>query len=92
MTSQRQSEKTTSKVEFQSPVRLLADGEPVRAEEPGYAAPCLADIDQDGVKDLLVGQYNDGKIAVYKGLSDGKFGKRKWLQASGEVAMVPDVW
>jgi hypothetical protein len=51
--------------EFQPPVRLKADGLPVRVESPGYAAPCWADIDGDGKKDLLVGQFHGGKIHFY---------------------------
>jgi hypothetical protein len=78
--------------EFESPVRLKADGDPVRVESPGYAAPCWADIDGDGKKDLLVGQFRDGKIKVYKNLGDGKLASGKWLQAAGEVAEVPGVW
>jgi hypothetical protein len=78
--------------EFQPPVRLRADGVPIRVEEPGWAAPCWADIDGDGRKDLLVGQFNDGKIRVYKNLGDGKLAPGEWLQADGAVAQIPGVW
>jgi len=77
---------------FSAPVRLKANGEFISTEEPGYASPCLADIDGDGNKDLLVGQFNMGKIKVYKGAGDGKFSKGKWLRAGGKVAEVPGVW
>lgn len=82
--------------EFEAPVMLTAGGEEIVTESPGYAAPCLADIDGDGVRDLLVGQFRDGKISFYKGLKtdDGKlaFAKQKFLQAEGEDAVVPGVW
>jgi FG-GAP-like repeat len=78
--------------EFKPPVRLQAAGSPVRVEGPGYAAPCWADIDGDGKKDLLVGQFNGGKIRVFKNLGDGKLAAGKWLQAEGAVAEVPGVW
>jgi FG-GAP-like repeat len=78
--------------EFQPPVRLKADGVPVRVESPGYAAPCWADIDGDGRKDLLVGQFNKGKICVYRNLGDGKLAAGEWLKAEGAVAEVPGVW
>jgi len=78
--------------EFQRPVRLLGGDQPVRVESPGYAAPCLADVDGDGAKDLLVGQFNQGKIMVYKNLGDGKFAAGSWLEAEGAVAEVPGVW
>ena len=43
-------------------------------------------------KDLLVGQFADGKIRFYKNLGAGKLAAGEWLQAEGEVAKVPGVW
>ena len=77
---------------FHPPVRLKADGVPIRVESPGYAAPCLADVDGDGKPDLLVGQFNGGKIQVFKGLGGGKFATGTWLRAEGKAAEVPGVW
>jgi hypothetical protein len=80
------------KIEFHPPVRLEAAGQPVKVESPGYASPCWADVDGDGKKDLLVGQFAKGKIAVYKNLGGGKLAERQWLQADGKDAEVPGVW
>ena len=77
---------------FHPPVLLKAGGAPIRVEAPGYAAPCLADVDRDGKMDLLVGQFRQGKIQVFKGLGGGKFAKGTWLQADGKAAEVPGVW
>ena len=78
---------------FEDPVRMTAgDGEVVRVEAPGYAAPCWGDVDGDGHSDLLVGQFNDGKISVYRGREDGTLAAHEWLEASGDVAQVPGVW
>lgn len=79
-------------MEFEAPVRLKAEGKEVRVESPGYAAPCWADIDGDGKKDLLVGQFHGGKILVYRNLGDGKLAAGEWLKADGAVAEVPGVW
>ena len=81
-----------SAAEFERPVRLKADGVAVRVESPGYAAPCWADLDGDGNKDLLVGQFNKGKIRVFKNQGEGKLAAGVWLQAEGQVAEVPGVW
>jgi hypothetical protein len=81
-----------SAAEFERPVRLKADGVPIRVESPGYAAPCWADIDGKGKKDLLVGQFNQGKIRVFKNLGAGRLAAGTWLQAGGEPAEVPGVW
>jgi hypothetical protein len=78
--------------EFEKPVRLKGGDAFMRVEGPGWAAPCVADIDRDGKPDLLVGQFNKGKIRVYKGHGDLKFGPGEWLKAAGEVAEVPGVW
>ena len=78
--------------EFHPPVRMKANGAPVRVEEPGWACPCWADMDGDGRKDLLVGQFNGGKIRVYENLGDGKLAAGDWLKADGAVAEIPGVW
>jgi hypothetical protein len=81
-----------SAVEFEKPVRLKAGGVPIRVEAPGYACPCLADLDGKGRMDLLVGQFSGGKIQLFKGLAGGQFAKGSWLLAGGKPAEVPGVW
>lgn len=78
--------------EFEAPVRLMSNGEPIRVESPGYASPCWADINGDGNKDLLVGQFNGGKIRLFLNQGDGELGEGKWLETEGEIAEVPGVW
>jgi hypothetical protein len=77
---------------FEAPVRLKADGVPVRVESPGFASPCWADIDGDTKKDLLVGQFHQGKILVCKNRGDGKLAAAEWLMAQGAVAEVAGRW
>lgn len=78
--------------DFEAPVRLKGGDVAIRVESPGYAAPCWADLDGDGKKELLVGQFNQGKIRVFNHLVGEKFAPGIWLQAEGNVAEVPGVW
>jgi hypothetical protein len=81
-----------SAASFETPVRLKAGDAAIRVESPGYAAPCWADLDGDGKKELLVGQFNQGKIRVFQHLGAQKFAPGAWLQAEGKVAEIPGVW
>lgn len=78
--------------EFEKPVRLKAGKDFVKVEAPGYAAPCLFDVDRDGKADLVVGQFNKGKLRFYKGEGELKFAEGAWLKAGGKPAEVPGVW
>jgi hypothetical protein len=83
---------TCAATDFAPPVMLKANGVPIRVEAPGYACPCWCDIEGKGRKDLLVGQFANGQINVYKHLGDGKFAAGEWLKAEGKIAEVPGVW
>lgn len=80
--------------EFETPVLLTSEGKAIAVESPGYACPCLADVDGDGIKDLLVGQFRGGKISVFRGKENGSidFAAHAWLEADGVAIEVPGVW
>jgi hypothetical protein len=82
----------SSAADFAPPVRLKAGDAAIRVESPGYAAPGWADLDGDGKKELLVGQFRQGKIQVFQYEGAAKFAPGKWLEAEGKVAEVPGVW
>ena len=72
-------------------VKLEAGGKPIDVEI-GHAAPFYADMDGDGVKDLLVGQFGGGKLRIYKNVgshSAPKFDDFTMFQAAGADATVP---
>ena len=79
-----------SAADFEPPIRLKVGDAAIRVESPGYAAPCWADV--KGEKNLLVGQFMQGKIRLFKHLGAEKFAPGSWLQAEGKVAEVPGVW
>tara|TARA_R110002094_G_scaffold181509_1_gene159399 strand:+ start:4077 stop:4505 length:429 start_codon:yes stop_codon:yes gene_type:complete len=47
--------------DLQAPVRILAAGKPIDVTT-GHAAPYVRDCDGDGVRDLIVGEFGDGKF------------------------------
>ena len=51
--------------ELADPVRIEAAGKPIDTEI-GHAAPFVCDFDGDGLKDLLVGQFGDGLLWIYR--------------------------
>lgn len=52
-------------VKFADPVRLEAAGKAIDTDV-GHAAPSVADFDGDGVQDLLVGQFGEGILWIYR--------------------------
>ena len=53
--------------------------------------PCFADVDGDGLRDLLVGQFAKGLCRVYKNIGTKQaplFGDFTFLEAGGKPATV----
>ena len=58
----------------------------------GHAAPWMVDFDGDGLADLLVGQFGEGKLRVYKNFGtakDPKFQGYTWFKAGEQDASIP---
>ena len=51
--------------ELTPPVRIEAAGKPIDTEV-GHAAPLVVDWDGDGVQDLLVGQFGQGILWIFR--------------------------
>ena len=50
--------------ELAAPIKILAAGKPIDVTI-GHAAPFVADLKGDGTLSLLVGQFGEGKLAIY---------------------------
>jgi hypothetical protein len=77
--------------EFEPPVRLKAADKYI-ATEIGHSAPYVYDFDRDGVRDLLVGQFGDGKLRIYRNAGTNakpRYEAVRWFQAGGTIATVP---
>jgi len=72
---------------LQEGVRIEANGEVIDVEI-GHLVPCVLDWNEDGKKDLLVGQFKGGQIALY--LNEGTdaapvFGASTYLHAGAQL-------
>ena len=79
-----------AKIELAEPFIVQAGGKPIKVDI-GHSAPILADFDGDQLPDLLVGQFGEGKLRIYKNIgsrSEPKFDKFDWLHAGEKIAQV----
>jgi hypothetical protein len=72
-------------------VKIQAGGEDINIKV-GHLVPCVLDWNDDGKKDLLVGQFSGGKIRVY--LNEGTdeepvFNTFEYLKAKGKEISLP---
>ena len=79
---------------FAKPFRLKtqADGFVDVGDGNGYAGPTLADLDGDGRRDLVVGQFNGGLFRVYRNVGSEErpvYAAHRFLEAENGRASVP---
>src|SRR5262249_17417780 len=79
--------------ELRPPVALLAGGKPLDVARDGHSAPFVGDVDGDGRRDLLVGQYHEGRLRPYRNSGDNalpRFDDFTWFEAEGQPGRVPE--
>jgi hypothetical protein len=72
--------------------QLILDGNKPINVDIGHAAPAVIDLNGDGKKDLLVGQFGEGKVRVYLnqgGDESPRFEGFTYLKAGGTTVTVP---
>src|SRR4051794_4666952 len=75
------------------PVQIQAGGRPLDIERDGHAAPFVGDFFGDGSLALLVGQFHEGRLRVYRNTGTRaapKFEAYEWFRAGGKIALVPE--
>jgi hypothetical protein len=78
--------------ELRKPAHVLAAGKPLDVERSGHAAPFVGDFFEDGTQALLVGQYHEGRLRIYRNTgtrSQPKYDAFTWFEAGGKIASVP---
>ncbi len=79
--------------ELLAPTLIQAGGRPIDVEREGHSAPFVGDFDGDGVRDLLVGQYHDGRLRIYRNRGTDtapRFDGFEWFRAGGAIGKVPE--
>jgi hypothetical protein len=79
--------------ELRQPVPVMVGGEPLDVGRDGHSAPFIGDFDGDGKRDLLVGQYDEGRLRVYHNRGDNgrpRFRDYIWFEADGKPGRVPE--
>ena len=77
--------------ELAAPFQVEADGKPINVDI-AHAAPFFGDFDGDGVNDLLVGQFGEGKLRIYKNTGTNakpEYEGFEWFMAGGAEGKVP---
>jgi hypothetical protein len=77
--------------ELAPPVRLTVGGKAINVTI-GHAAPFYGDIDGSGTPSLLVGQFADGKLRIYRNTGtakEPKFDAHTWFLDGKPEGTVP---
>jgi hypothetical protein len=78
--------------ELRKPVHVEVAGRPLDVERSGHAAPFVGDFFEDGTLALMVGEYSEGRLRVYRNVGTRqkpRFESYTWFEAGGKIASVP---
>jgi hypothetical protein len=78
--------------ELRKPAHVEAAGRPLDVERSGHAAPFVGDFFEDGTLVLMVGEYSEGRLRIYRNVGTRhkpRFESYTWFEAGGKIASVP---
>ena len=81
-----------SETGLETRVKVLDGKHVLDVQRSGHAAPFFGDFDGDGLPDLLVGQFAEGKLRIYRNVGTRKeprFDGYEWFKAGGDFGRVP---
>lgn len=71
---------------------LIMDGDKPLSVDVGHAAPLVCDLYGDGKRELLVGQFGNGQLRIYRNqgtVAHPTFKGFDWFRAGGQIASIP---
>lgn len=74
-----------------APTLIRANGTPINVDI-GHSAPWVHDFDRDGKPDLLVGQFSEGKLRIYRNIGTRNkpaFKDFQFFKTGGQIVTVP---
>jgi hypothetical protein len=74
------------------PIQIQVGEKALDIEREGHAAPFIGDFYEDGGMCMLVGQYDGGRLRIYRNAgtrTKPRFDSYTWFEADGKIASVP---
>lgn len=71
---------------------MQAGGRPIDVQRTGHSAPFVGDFDQDGLEDLLVGEFHEGRLRVFRNVGSAEqrtFKDYQWFRSGADLGRVP---